>query len=24
VVTANGPQVITRFPSAELFVANAY
>ena len=24
VVTADGPQVITRFPSAELFVANAY
>jgi len=24
VVTAEGPQVITRFPSAELFVANAY
>jgi Xaa-Pro dipeptidase len=24
VVTANGPQVITRFPSAELFVANPY
>jgi Xaa-Pro dipeptidase len=24
VVTANGPQVITRFPSQELFVANAY
>ena len=24
VVTAKGPQVITRFPSAELFVANAY
>jgi Xaa-Pro dipeptidase len=24
VVTANGPQVITRFPSDELFVANAY
>ena len=24
VVTATGPQVITRFPSAELFVANAY
>jgi len=24
VVTASGPQVITRFPSAELFVANAY
>jgi len=24
VVTPNGPQVITRFPSAELFVANAY
>lgn len=24
VVTAHGPQVITRFPSAELFVANAY
>ncbi len=23
VVTANGPQVFTRFPSAELFVANA-
>src|SRR5688572_25207672 len=24
VITAEGPQVITRFPSAELFVANAY
>ena len=24
VVTADGPEVITRFPSAELFVANAY
>ena len=24
VVTAEGPQVITRFPSAELFVANPY
>jgi Xaa-Pro aminopeptidase len=24
VITADGPQVITRFPSAELFVANAY
>ena len=24
VVTADGPRVITRFPSAELFVANAY
>jgi len=24
VVTTNGPQVITRFPSAELFVANPY
>jgi Xaa-Pro dipeptidase len=24
VVTARGPQIITRFPSAELFVANAY
>jgi Xaa-Pro dipeptidase len=24
VITANGPQVITRFPSQELFVANAY
>jgi Xaa-Pro dipeptidase len=24
VITAAGPQVITRFPSAELFVANAY
>ncbi len=24
VVTADGPQIITRFPSAELFVANAY
>jgi Xaa-Pro aminopeptidase len=24
VVTADGPQVITKFPSAELFVANAY
>ncbi len=24
VVTAHGPQVITRFPSQELFVANAY
>jgi len=24
VVTAEGPQVITKFPSAELFVANAY
>ena len=24
VITANGPQVITRFPSDELFVANAY
>ena len=24
VITADGPQVITRFPSQELFVANAY
>jgi Xaa-Pro aminopeptidase len=24
VITADGPQVITRFPSSELFVANAY
>jgi len=24
VITANGPQIITRFPSDELFVANAY
>jgi hypothetical protein len=24
VVTADGPRVITRFPSDELFVANAY
>jgi Xaa-Pro aminopeptidase len=24
VVTADGPQIITKFPSAELFVANAY
>jgi hypothetical protein len=24
VVTADGPQVITHFPSQELFVANAY
>ena len=24
VITANGPEVITRFPSDELFVANAY
>ena len=24
VLPINGPQVITRFPSAELFVANAY
>jgi Xaa-Pro dipeptidase len=24
VVTADGPQVITRFPSQELFVANPY
>ncbi len=24
VVTAEGPRVITHFPSAELFVANAY
>ena len=24
VVTANGPQIITRFPSQELFVANEY
>ena len=24
VITADGPQVITRFPSDELFVANAY
>jgi Xaa-Pro dipeptidase len=24
VVTADGPEVITRFPSQELFVANAY
>ncbi len=24
VITADGPQIITRFPSAELFVANAY
>ena len=24
VITAEGPQVITRFPSQELFVANEY